>query len=851
MQADFRGVDRSTFLRNLPYETPAVHNLDLVREVEHLRVDIVTSVIIGLQEAAGQSPVANYAYNLTYPNRPYNTNFLELVQSAVDVATLFIVRYDEDINTAVTEAGNMANKLYRCTLLFTREHGLMNVTDPNEQASARRWLQEKGVGISRDIQDMKQNYGRYADEYNHRHRGGRGGNNYDRGGVSSVGGGYSTYGGGGSDRGRQDNYSNRGGYDNRDNYSNAPSRQYGNEGRYDKWGNEIVFSNNSGRPLMAGNDVVVKAPDGTACIADMHGRLMLILPGGRIGNFWQDNSQTYSNRPTASSSSVGSYNRYLAEEGRVTNSAPNTGHRESGYQETREPAPQADNRDWTKPKHTVHVSNTRINDQYQPRNSDRSVIDDLDFTPEVKKNSFESSLMEEVHIDPHGKTEYRGNDRYSASIQNSPLSTYNTKGYEDIFGNNQSKVDAGRKPQEVNDKMQAANVNSERDESFKQVKVLASGDRVIPGRFSHWGRTYQVEAPYSYAYYPESDILFHMCDKEGIVYELFQPLEKVPALEYLAMELNLELARKVQQDGIKSKIGRRIEEEFWNNAANVVPAEDIVLALADENNTKYDIDGDLKITVDLGVVHKNDLDNAIYNAEIDTINKGFVPDNIAFDQLVTKSFICAAETLKETTELLTKSLDYVKLQANLEKSRGKVSDVLWYHIHDLALASFNEFLAKNMSLGGQMILDDFVADFYPALESIKTNLGERVYSIILDKSSTHALALLEKVTISEVKDVNKITYFEVNIGQYNKVVNITLESSDLSFVLNEEVGAVTPARMPALYGFIDNVFANCDKIKTTASRPWNYQSVLIVTADRRILKLYRGAIHANYYLISK
>lgn len=397
--------------------------------------------------------------------------------------------------------------------------------------------------------------------------------------------------------------------------------------------------------------------------------------------------------------------------------------------------------------------------------------------------------------------------------------------------------------------MQEATINY--DEIHKP-----DGSVLRPAFKSGWVKTPTPNEPYTPAYDPTKEILYHRKANDGTVTEVFMNVNDDN--EYLIYEMNPAFAEKVKAD--KHEKSR----PDWDKITQAPGKMDDISEqrdrrLADPNFPEEEKELFEEVTELSGVaMTAASMDEARLGAKLTLISLySEVPENQALRYTYYNCMPTLGDKdLLEKLRLLRKASNYRDLTEQFLELKDKMDSKVWYAVHDDMTRMVNEILWIGLGVKIKMasLIDD-ISDLIDILNTEK-QYGEE-YAIALDRTAKRVAQACTHVLTGEIRDqyVQRLEYPVSNpevvndilvLGSLNNVTEVPWYSSDMGIEVSDDGSAVLESKFPNLFKAIDHIFKRADNLKLHS-----FRHTWIVTADNVRLKLHRSELNDGFYLISK
>lgn len=385
------------------------------------------------------------------------------------------------------------------------------------------------------------------------------------------------------------------------------------------------------------------------------------------------------------------------------------------------------------------------------------------------------------------------------------------------------------------------------------------GSHWRPAFKSGWKKTPSLQQPYTPAYDPTKNILYHRRMPDGTVTEVL--MEVNDNNEYLLYEMDPTFARRAREGmmGESAKVD-------WDQVGKAKTTDEIAedrarrLKALQELNPDATEDDLPELEEPQTILH---ILSAASEAEAG-LGAAMAYLNL-HKELPTKSpleyayMLCtpmlADRPVKEELERLLNSKTLSEAGEVLNELSGKIPARIWHYINDRLTQAVNEALEVNLNSPSRM--ESFADDAGEVIDFVKENDGEHIALALaghardIIRGSAYVLQgeqLINYLEKLEFPAENQDQLMEriVVFGEFNVTTEVPWFSHEMNVELSGGAAAVLESRLPTLHKAIARIIGRNSRLKGNKPRN-NY----IVTKDNVRLKVYEGWIGKDFYLIKK
>lgn len=391
--------------------------------------------------------------------------------------------------------------------------------------------------------------------------------------------------------------------------------------------------------------------------------------------------------------------------------------------------------------------------------------------------------------------------------------------------------------------------------ALKTQKVAEDGVKEIiidhcPVRFaasSGWVRTPTFDAPYPIAYDPITHAAFHKRLPDGTVVEFLVDIEEMtPEMDYLTHELKpcFREVHATVDDKIVVPNWRAVE--LLKPAAEVLAVEEAlggdteavkVLALPKVFSAYSDSHADVQAQLELQRMGVDVADEPVVEY--------YYNRNEAYVVGTDVSKIMAA--IADTDDICDAALSFTRI-------KDLIPNRTWYKMHEAVTAKINEALCVNMQLA-QWSIESFVDDVADLIEKLRTDKGE-LFASAFELNAGKIIAAAFRALPNDSSEWDDVVgEFASFKGDENQSLLVMAElcsttlvnwrSTEIRIRLETTGSAVMESSTPVLYHAIRSIIERSEK------HPGAFTDHFIITTDNVKLKLHRGYIGQDFFLISK
>lgn len=382
-----------------------------------------------------------------------------------------------------------------------------------------------------------------------------------------------------------------------------------------------------------------------------------------------------------------------------------------------------------------------------------------------------------------------------------------------------------------------------------QATTKTAEPQVVHAPTSGWTRTFTMEQPYAVAYDPETHVLMYTDKGDGVVSEML--LEMTMELDYLKNELAPKFRAKTMADQKRVKVVPQ-----WEAIAAAKPSR-----ILQEDNEALDELERADIIEAPAVVEDVIVANSIAEAGAHAAVQ-LAKSNIAIDDGSTYEYttdqvtpILVSDNIYSDVRRLSGSGDLIAAAVRLRADRDSFGETLFHELNDRFTAAVNEAMTCNMQIETWTI-DSFVDDIEDLITEIGNDKGEDVLACF--RRNEHRIVeaacsvlsgeqygrYLAELAVEHSMDVKDIKDRLIVLAKRTNITRVPFSSTDISLNFVGKTGAVMPSRSPQLYEAVKALMIRAESKDAG-------MDVRIITSDNVTLKVYRGFIGRDFFLIGK